>query len=251
MGKTIQIRLDIRTMAIGECPTCKAMTIDGNCTSTHCDEARTSFKKGYEDEIRVIEERRKKQADEARKRNLERLKQMQAEMKRIHDRKKREGEMFWKGLECQTDRTGKWFEYLRSNYLNKGERARSIYVVEVAPECGLEKRFGSSKKWMDLGLDCPRGFFYVGHTGKSIEDRYEDHMKGHKSNIKNNLCKASGSPDFENHCRQWTEKYGFERMIPYDEKDDWESYVGWSLAEEGYVVFGPHDPRPKEEFPYL
>ncbi len=238
-------------MEIGECPACKSMTIGGNCISSECGEAKKSLEKGYEKEVRGIEERKKIRLEEERKQALERQREMEAERKKAHEERKRAGERFWEGVEPPGGRLGKWFGYLRTEHLNVSEKGRSIYVIEVDPKCGLEKRFGSSIKWKELGLGSPRGFFYVGHTGKSIEDRYEDHMKGHKSNVLNMLCKADGSPNFEDHCRKWTEKFGFERMIPYDEKDDWESYVGWSLAQDGYVVFGPHDARPKEEFPYL
>lgn len=140
-----------------------------------------------------------------------------------------------------------WFDFLRTSMLKKNDNNRTIYVIEVKPSCTLKKRFDSSRIWKEKGLKAPLGYLYVGETGKKLEVRYGEHLRGYNSNIDDFMF----TKDFENRCRTWTERAGFISLAPRRSSDgkscDWESYVGWSLAQEGYIVFGPHEELPKGE----
>jgi len=57
-------------------------------------------------------------------------------------------------------------------------RDRNIYVIELDPKVLTKKKFKSANPDFKEGMKC----FYVGMTGLSPEERFEQHKKGYKSN---------------------------------------------------------------------
>jgi hypothetical protein len=58
--------------------------------------------------------------------------------------------------------------------------SRRIYVIELDPEVWKEPRF--RRQNTELGDRTPRGYYYVGQTGLSVEERFKQHMRGFRSN---------------------------------------------------------------------
>ena len=56
--------------------------------------------------------------------------------------------------------------------------SHSIYVIELDPIVMNDKKFANANPNYRSGSKC----FYVGMTGKSPEERFEQHKRGYKSN---------------------------------------------------------------------
>ena len=57
--------------------------------------------------------------------------------------------------------------------------SHNVYVVELAPEVLLDRRFRKRNPGYVEGQPC----VYVGMTGLAVAERYKNHKRGHKGNV--------------------------------------------------------------------
>ena len=144
-------------------------------------------------------------------------------------------------------RIDSWFPYLREYYFSNPDDV-SIYVFKVKQSCRLKPRYDTYEiKTTQNEWDG----FYVGQTALTVKERYEErHMIGRKSRTLKMDCLIEPC-NYQRDVEKWTNWAGFIECIPREEAEIWEAYVGWALAQAGYVVFGPHIERPPQEYPFL
>lgn len=99
----------------------------------------------------------------------------------------------------------------------------SVYVIELSPEVLNEARFRKANPDYDVTKPC----VYVGMTGLTPEQRFENHRKGVKSNRYAHLYGLRLLPRL----------YAVFNPMPYRAAQDMEIELAIGLREEGYGVW--------------
>ena len=103
------------------------------------------------------------------------------------------------------------------------KKTKNIYVVELDESVRADKKFAKANPNPDLSMPC----LYVGRTGKTPEERFENHKKGYKSS-------------------RFVRRYGikllpklYEHLNPMtsDEVEIMEVKHAKNLKEQGYAVW--------------
>lgn len=145
-----------------------------------------------------------------------------------------------------------YLNYLRETICRPIGRSTNnrIYVIELKKGVLIhsnDRSFPSGRFEMIIDenhIDF-RGFVYVGVTGKDVEDRFDDHKKGH-NNGKGFVTRYRKTDDFDTCGRLLTDCYGIKNILSDYPKEGifdstkLESYVGYMLYKLGYHVWGPH-----------
>ena len=203
---------------------------------------------GYDDQSIKEEKNKLHEADlisaKKSKRRLENLEE-QARIKKEEDRKRLEEED--KILLSEYELLRK-VEKLREKVQGySGETEKRIYVLKINPQeafVSLEakrNRTFPSHKYPDL-VQTPRGYVYVGLTGKTIEERFEVHAsKTGKASQMAKLGFLYSYDSFEECGKELTDKFGFPNVGWRDEKPLMvESWLAWNFYKMGYWVWGSH-----------
>ena len=103
---------------------------------------------------------------------------------------------------------------------------RNVYVVLLDSAAAKDRRVLQQNPRRDPSKPC----VYVGMTGLSVAERYENHKKGHKSSV---FVKKYGSglmPEFYEHLNP----------LPYEAALQMEKDLAEDLRNAGYTVTGGH-----------
>ena len=101
--------------------------------------------------------------------------------------------------------------------------AHSVYVIELDPAVLGERRFRARNPNYVDGMPC----VYVGMTGLEVEDRFANHLAGHKGN-------------------RYVRRYGLRLLpalyecfnpMPYEAARQMELDLADELQEKGYAVW--------------
>lgn len=102
----------------------------------------------------------------------------------------------------------------------------SVYLVELDPEVRKKRKLQKLNPDFDPSKLC----LYVGMTGLTPEERFENHKAGLKA-----------SPEVRDHgirlLPEWTQDLN---NLPYDEAVEAEAHLAKILRQEGYFVAGGH-----------
>jgi hypothetical protein len=99
----------------------------------------------------------------------------------------------------------------------------NVYVIELDPDVLSDKRFRERNPHHRPGMPC----VYVGMTGLSVADRFENHRRGYKSS---RYVKQYGR-------RLRPELFEFLNPMPYWAAQQMEVDLAKELREQGFAVW--------------
>ena len=111
----------------------------------------------------------------------------------------------------------------------KSEAARpvrlshNVYVVELSPKALADRRFRKRNPGYVDGQPC----VYVGMTGLSVAERYQNHKRGHKGNV---FVLRFG-------VRLMPELFAHLNPMPYEAAETMERELAEELRQAGYGVW--------------
>ena len=146
--------------------------------------------------------------------------------------------------ESSDDRIQEYFFEMQEEFEKNGRY--SVYVIHLKPEIkgkwnsiGKKSSFprGKFENLESKGLVTNQGCVYVGYTGKDLETRFSEHLKG--INCQNKIVTDYHlSTDYNEAMME------NEFLITGIESQELamklESWYGWALYQAGYMVWGPH-----------
>ncbi len=153
--------------------------------------------------------------------------------------------------ESPNDRIEDYFFEMKDVFDNNG--IYSVYVIHLDDEIkqkwdsrGKKSAFprGKYQNLESKGLVTHQGCVYVGYTGKDLETRFSEHIRG--INCQNKIV-----TDFRISDDYSEAMMDDEFLITGIESQEiamkLESWYGWALYKAGYMVWGPHFHR-EEDF---
>jgi hypothetical protein len=121
-------------------------------------------------------------------------------------------------------------------------RGAKLYVAKLddailnSPK-GKKKRKFPSDDFPEIDVE-RRGCVYVGITNKTVQNRFREHINGHRK-ASWALGRFPSSRYFKECVDEMTEEYGFTHLDK-EIREKLESWVGYALYKAGYWVWGPH-----------
>ena len=142
------------------------------------------------------------------------------------------------------DRLHGYFIEMKNRFGKEGPY--SVYVILLSEEIkkfwnqnNRKSAFPRDKYWNleSKGLVTHKGCVYVGYTGKDLRLRFDEHLRG--INCQNKIVtKFPYSTDYDE--AMLDSEFLITGIETKDIAMKLESWYGWALYQDGYMVWGPH-----------